>query len=230
MNKVIAAAQQQQPAATAPKVLYAVQGATDPPTFTLFVNRELPPTYLRYLERSASARRSTSARRRSSCACGSARSRPMPFCEDCAKYWTPSAMNDDGTCPTCGRVVEAPKPASTITSQEPRPEEARGRRGRRPRRRQGAVALQADDGDAGRLPGLAASSTCSSDGRRCGCPGRLRQESPGSGNVVASVGQARVATSDCQPARVTVVLPGEGSITAAHQQRLTDHEPSRAAS
>ena len=33
-------------------VLYATQGATDPPTFTLFVNRELPPTYLRYLERS----------------------------------------------------------------------------------------------------------------------------------------------------------------------------------
>ena len=27
------------------------QGATDPPTFTLFANRELPPTYLRYLER-----------------------------------------------------------------------------------------------------------------------------------------------------------------------------------
>ena len=29
-----------------------MQGATDPPTFTLFANRELPPTYLRYLERS----------------------------------------------------------------------------------------------------------------------------------------------------------------------------------
>ena len=33
----------------------------------------------------------------------------MPWCEDCAKYWTPSAMNDDGTCPTCGRTVEAQK-------------------------------------------------------------------------------------------------------------------------
>jgi GTP-binding protein len=32
-------------------VLYALQGATDPPTFTLFANRELPPTYMRYLER-----------------------------------------------------------------------------------------------------------------------------------------------------------------------------------
>jgi GTPase len=34
-----------------PRVLYATQGATDPPTFTLFVTHELPPTYLRYLER-----------------------------------------------------------------------------------------------------------------------------------------------------------------------------------
>jgi GTP-binding protein len=32
-------------------VLYATQGATDPPTFTLFANRDLPPSYLRYLER-----------------------------------------------------------------------------------------------------------------------------------------------------------------------------------
>jgi GTP-binding protein len=31
-------------------VLYATQGATDPPTFTLFANRELPRTYLRFLE------------------------------------------------------------------------------------------------------------------------------------------------------------------------------------
>jgi GTP-binding protein len=52
VNKVIAAAQQKQPAGNGIKVLYAMQGATDPPTFTLFANREVPPTYLRYLERS----------------------------------------------------------------------------------------------------------------------------------------------------------------------------------
>jgi GTP-binding protein len=34
-----------------PRILYATQGATDPPTFTLFATRSLPPTYLRYLER-----------------------------------------------------------------------------------------------------------------------------------------------------------------------------------
>ena len=44
--------QQRQPAGHGLRVLYALQGATDPPTFTLFVNRELPATYLRYLERS----------------------------------------------------------------------------------------------------------------------------------------------------------------------------------
>lgn len=52
VNRVIADAQQRQPAGHGLKVLYALQGATDPPTFTLFVNRELPATYMRYLERS----------------------------------------------------------------------------------------------------------------------------------------------------------------------------------
>lgn len=52
VNRVIADAQQRQPAAAGAKVMYAIQGATDPPTFTLFVNRELPQSYLRYLERS----------------------------------------------------------------------------------------------------------------------------------------------------------------------------------
>ncbi len=33
------------------KVMYATQGATDPPTFTLFSNRNLSPQFLRFLER-----------------------------------------------------------------------------------------------------------------------------------------------------------------------------------
>lgn len=52
VNKVIRAAQAAQPAPHGARVLYATQGATDPPTFTLFANREVPSTYLRYLERS----------------------------------------------------------------------------------------------------------------------------------------------------------------------------------
>ncbi len=51
VNKVIASAQAAQPAPGGARVLYALQGASDPPTFTLFANRELPASYLRYLER-----------------------------------------------------------------------------------------------------------------------------------------------------------------------------------
>jgi GTP-binding protein len=50
LNQVIQAAQAAHASPTG-RVLYATQGATDPPTFTLFANRAMPPTYLRYLER-----------------------------------------------------------------------------------------------------------------------------------------------------------------------------------
>jgi len=30
----------------------------------------------------------------------------MPWCEPCEKSWTPTALNADGTCPTCGRPVD----------------------------------------------------------------------------------------------------------------------------
>ena len=42
VNDVVRAAQSAQPAPRAARVLYATQGAADPPTFTLFANRELP--------------------------------------------------------------------------------------------------------------------------------------------------------------------------------------------
>jgi GTP-binding protein len=55
LNEVLTAAQAAHPAPQdrghRPRVLYATQGATDPPTFTLFTTRELPAAYLRYLER-----------------------------------------------------------------------------------------------------------------------------------------------------------------------------------
>jgi GTPase len=50
LNRVIAEAQ----AAHRPqggRILYATQGATDPPTFTLFATKSVPAPYLRYLER-----------------------------------------------------------------------------------------------------------------------------------------------------------------------------------
>lgn len=52
VNQVLRAAQASQPGPHGARVLYATQGATDPPTFTLFANKEIPPSYLRYLERS----------------------------------------------------------------------------------------------------------------------------------------------------------------------------------
>jgi GTP-binding protein len=51
VNEIVQLAQSAQPAPGGARVLYATQAATQPPTFTLFANRELPSTYLRYLER-----------------------------------------------------------------------------------------------------------------------------------------------------------------------------------
>jgi GTP-binding protein len=55
LNQVLRDAQQRHPPPLdrkhRPRILYATQGAADPPTFTLFATRTLPPTYLRYLER-----------------------------------------------------------------------------------------------------------------------------------------------------------------------------------
>jgi len=50
LNNLIQAAQAAHGSAEG-RVLYATQGATDPPTFTLFTTKALAPTYLRYLER-----------------------------------------------------------------------------------------------------------------------------------------------------------------------------------
>jgi GTP-binding protein len=55
LNRLLQDAQASHPPPTGrrtrPRILYATQGATDPPTFTLFATHELPQTYLRYLER-----------------------------------------------------------------------------------------------------------------------------------------------------------------------------------
>ena len=32
----------------------------------------------------------------------------MPWCEGCARFWTPSSMNRDGSCPTCGNTIAEP--------------------------------------------------------------------------------------------------------------------------
>jgi hypothetical protein len=46
----------------------------------------------------------------------------MPWCEECAKYLTPTAMNEDGTCPTCGRPVgESEQRAADVAGDESTP-------------------------------------------------------------------------------------------------------------
>ena len=52
LNDGLRSAQAAHPAPGGARILYGVQGAVDPPTITLFATRRLPPTYLRYLERS----------------------------------------------------------------------------------------------------------------------------------------------------------------------------------
>jgi len=55
LNRVVKEAQASHPPPVIrrhrPRVLYATQGASEPPTFTLFATHELPQTYLKYLER-----------------------------------------------------------------------------------------------------------------------------------------------------------------------------------
>ncbi len=50
LNLVIQGAQAAHPQPGV-RILYATQGASDPPTFTLFTNKTIPAPYLRYLER-----------------------------------------------------------------------------------------------------------------------------------------------------------------------------------
>ena len=50
LNRVLAAAQASH-ASPGGKILYATQGAVDPPTFTLFATKTVSAPYLRYLER-----------------------------------------------------------------------------------------------------------------------------------------------------------------------------------
>jgi hypothetical protein len=35
----------------------------------------------------------------------------LPWCDDCERYWAPSAMTPEGQCPTCGAHLEAPSRA-----------------------------------------------------------------------------------------------------------------------
>lgn len=40
----------------------------------------------------------------------------MPWCEPCARYFTPSAMSTEGKCPKCGRTLDATHVAAKVTA------------------------------------------------------------------------------------------------------------------
>ena len=33
----------------------------------------------------------------------------MPYCDPCARHWTPTSMRPDGSCPSCGQVLALPQ-------------------------------------------------------------------------------------------------------------------------
>lgn len=46
----------------------------------------------------------------------------MPWCEDCSKYWAPTALEADGTCPSCRRPVgEHERTAAQLADDESTP-------------------------------------------------------------------------------------------------------------
>lgn len=42
----------------------------------------------------------------------------VPWCDDCDRFLSPSTVKTDGTCPSCGRVVDAGRahPAEAVTT------------------------------------------------------------------------------------------------------------------
>ena len=40
----------------------------------------------------------------------------MPWCEPCAKYFAPSTLTSDGTCPECGTSIEVVTINGRVTS------------------------------------------------------------------------------------------------------------------
>jgi hypothetical protein len=45
----------------------------------------------------------------------------MPWCDDCEKYWAPSAMTPEGECPNCGADLEAPEKVGAADDDEGAP-------------------------------------------------------------------------------------------------------------
>jgi hypothetical protein len=42
----------------------------------------------------------------------------MPWCDPCQKYWAPSSVKEDGTCPRCGTDLDPPAAAHSDGDDE----------------------------------------------------------------------------------------------------------------
>ena len=51
----------------------------------------------------------------------------MPWCDECSKFWSPNSLPADGRCPSCGRELEATRPAAVAAAEEGRSGEAEPR-------------------------------------------------------------------------------------------------------
>jgi hypothetical protein len=53
----------------------------------------------------------------------------MPWCDECSKFWNPSSVAADGTCPTCGCALPA---AAAVDPRKVNVRELAGEQGRAP--------------------------------------------------------------------------------------------------
>jgi len=93
------------------RIRYGVQGAIDPPTFTLFATGDFqPPTCATSSVGSAST--STSGPRRSRCGSAPvavAEERSVPWCDDCDRLVDDEDLTEEGTCPVCDTQLVEPE-------------------------------------------------------------------------------------------------------------------------
>lgn len=48
--------------------------------------------------------------RRVSVSAGGGENGSVPWCDDCARWYSPNTLNEDGSCPKCGVLVDEPPP------------------------------------------------------------------------------------------------------------------------
>lgn len=41
---------------------------------------------------------------------------PVPWCPECDRFLSPNTVKTDGTCPACGRMIDAPAAAATSSA------------------------------------------------------------------------------------------------------------------